>query len=67
MQEHLGACGGVNEKGDVGDGDEQSPQGPVMSTTFARVDHPLFERPIQERKPLLGRLVRPWIGLPSKG
>ena len=34
MQEHLGACGGVNEKGDVGDGDEQSPQGPVMSTTL---------------------------------
>jgi len=34
MQEHLGACGGVNEKGDVGDGDERSPQGPVMSTTL---------------------------------
>ena len=34
MQEHLGACGGVDEKGDVGDGDERSPQGPVMSTTL---------------------------------
>ena len=27
MQEHLGACGGVNEKGNVSDGDERSPQG----------------------------------------
>jgi len=24
-QDHLGACGGVDEKGDVGDGDERSP------------------------------------------
>ena len=35
MQDHLGACGGLDEKCDVGDGDERSPQGPVMSTTFA--------------------------------
>ena len=61
-QAHAGAFGCMlrgETRGDVGDGDERSPQGPVMSTTFARVDHPLFERPIQERKPLLGRLVRP--------
>ena len=25
MQDHLGACGGVDEKCDVGDGDERSP------------------------------------------
>ena len=28
MQDHLGACGGVDEKCDVGDGDERSPHDP---------------------------------------
>ena len=53
MQDHLGACGGVDEKCDVGDGDERSPHDPDER-----------DAPSRCRKP--SRPPRPHRGMPSR-